>query len=52
MLLHLGGAAIHKISMSITEEGPPFTYQMLKRALTAHFEPYATSAVGPTLIKD
>ncbi|KAJ1119162.1 hypothetical protein NDU88_007348 [Pleurodeles waltl] len=41
MLLHLGGAAIHKISKSVNEEGPPFTYQYLKSALTAHFEPLA-----------
>ncbi|KAJ1097691.1 hypothetical protein NDU88_002808 [Pleurodeles waltl] len=39
MLLHLGGAAIHKLGQSVAEEGPPFTYQSLKQALTAHFEP-------------
>ncbi|KAJ1093312.1 hypothetical protein NDU88_006417 [Pleurodeles waltl] len=39
MLLHLGGAAIHKLEQSVAEEGPPFTYQSLKQALTAHFEP-------------
>ncbi|KAJ1197197.1 hypothetical protein NDU88_001059 [Pleurodeles waltl] len=41
MLLHLGGVAIHKLGQSVAEEGPPFTYQLLKRALTAHFEPLA-----------
>ncbi|KAJ1171017.1 hypothetical protein NDU88_002888 [Pleurodeles waltl] len=41
MLLHLGGAAIHKLGQSVAEEGPPFTYQSLKQALTAHFEPLA-----------
>ncbi|KAJ1136262.1 hypothetical protein NDU88_002679 [Pleurodeles waltl] len=41
MLVHLGGAASHKISKSITEEGAPFRYQSLKRALTAYFEPLA-----------
>ncbi|KAJ1137280.1 hypothetical protein NDU88_003693 [Pleurodeles waltl] len=41
MLLHLGGAAIHKSSKSIAEEGPPFTYQSVKKVLTAHFEPLA-----------
>ncbi|KAJ1160586.1 hypothetical protein NDU88_001082 [Pleurodeles waltl] len=41
MLLHLGGAAIHKLGQSVVEKGPPFTYQSLKRALTAHFKPPA-----------
>ncbi|KAJ1197868.1 hypothetical protein NDU88_001713 [Pleurodeles waltl] len=41
MLLHLGGAAIHKLGRSVVEEGPPNTYQSLKQALTAHFEPLA-----------
>ncbi|KAJ1177800.1 hypothetical protein NDU88_003052 [Pleurodeles waltl] len=39
MLLHLGGAAVHKLGRSVVEEGPPYIYQSLKRALTAHFEP-------------
>ncbi|KAJ1141344.1 hypothetical protein NDU88_007677 [Pleurodeles waltl] len=39
MLLHLGGAAIHKLGRSVVEEGPPFNYPSLKQALTAHFEP-------------
>ncbi|KAJ1158720.1 hypothetical protein NDU88_011408 [Pleurodeles waltl] len=41
MLLHLGGAAVHKLGRSVVEEGPPYTYQSLKQALTAHFEPFA-----------
>ncbi|KAJ1167009.1 hypothetical protein NDU88_007402 [Pleurodeles waltl] len=41
MLLHLGGAAIHKLGQSVAEEGPPFTYQSLKQSLTALFEPLA-----------
>ncbi|KAJ1144876.1 hypothetical protein NDU88_011170 [Pleurodeles waltl] len=41
MLLHLGGAAIHKLGRSVVEKGPPYTYQPLKQALTAHFEPLA-----------
>ncbi|KAJ1127191.1 hypothetical protein NDU88_005594 [Pleurodeles waltl] len=41
MLLHLGGAAVHKLGQSVVEEGPPYTYQSLKQALTAHFEPLA-----------
>ncbi|KAJ1198860.1 hypothetical protein NDU88_002699 [Pleurodeles waltl] len=39
MLLHLGGAAVHKLGRSVVEEGPPYTYQSLKQELTAHFEP-------------
>ncbi|KAJ1117248.1 hypothetical protein NDU88_005448 [Pleurodeles waltl] len=39
MLLHLWGSAIHKLGRSVVEEGPPFNYQSLKRALTTHFEP-------------
>ncbi|KAJ1184584.1 hypothetical protein NDU88_001388 [Pleurodeles waltl] len=41
MLLHLGGAATHKLSTSVVEDGPPHNYQSLKRALTAHFKPLA-----------
>ncbi|KAJ1204707.1 hypothetical protein NDU88_000146 [Pleurodeles waltl] len=41
MLLHLGGAAIHKLGRSVAKEGPPYTYQTLKQALTNHFEPLA-----------
>ncbi|KAJ1200380.1 hypothetical protein NDU88_004204 [Pleurodeles waltl] len=41
MLLHLGGAAIHNLGRSVVEEGPPYTYQSLKRALTVDFEPLA-----------
>ncbi|KAJ1164958.1 hypothetical protein NDU88_005388 [Pleurodeles waltl] len=41
MLLHLGGAAIHKLGRPVVEEGPPYTYQSLKQALKAHFEPLA-----------
>ncbi|KAJ1110118.1 hypothetical protein NDU88_007473 [Pleurodeles waltl] len=41
MLLHLGGAAVQKLGRSVVEEGPPYTYQSLKQALTAHFEPLA-----------
>ncbi|KAJ1143533.1 hypothetical protein NDU88_009841 [Pleurodeles waltl] len=41
MLLHLGGAEVHKLGRSVVEEGPPYTYQSLKQALTAHFEPLA-----------
>ncbi|KAJ1180469.1 hypothetical protein NDU88_005690 [Pleurodeles waltl] len=41
MLLHLGDAAVHKLGRSVVEEGPPYTYQSLKQALTAHFEPFA-----------
>ncbi|KAJ1188839.1 hypothetical protein NDU88_005596 [Pleurodeles waltl] len=32
---------IHKISKLVAEEGPPCTYQSLKQALTAYFEPLA-----------
>ncbi|KAJ1098173.1 hypothetical protein NDU88_003289 [Pleurodeles waltl] len=38
MFLHLGGREIHKISKSVVEEDPPFSYQTLKRAITAYFE--------------
>ncbi|KAJ1168632.1 hypothetical protein NDU88_000550 [Pleurodeles waltl] len=41
MLLHLGGEAVHKLGRSVVEEGPPYTYQSLKQALTVHFEPFA-----------
>ncbi|KAJ1092398.1 hypothetical protein NDU88_005508 [Pleurodeles waltl] len=41
MLLLLGGAAIHKLGRSVAEEGPPYTYQTLKQALTNHFQPLA-----------
>ncbi|KAJ1195062.1 hypothetical protein NDU88_004345 [Pleurodeles waltl] len=41
MSQHLGGAAIYKLGSSVVEEGPPFTYQSLKQALTAHLEPLA-----------
>ncbi|KAJ1179954.1 hypothetical protein NDU88_005182 [Pleurodeles waltl] len=41
MLLHLGCTAIHKINISVVKEGPPFSYQSLKRALTTHFESLA-----------
>ncbi|KAJ1139557.1 hypothetical protein NDU88_005926 [Pleurodeles waltl] len=41
MLLHLGGAAVHNLGRSVVEEGSPYTYQSLKQALTAHFEPLA-----------
>ncbi|KAJ1113594.1 hypothetical protein NDU88_001836 [Pleurodeles waltl] len=27
MLLHLGGAAVHRLGRSVVEEGPPYTYQ-------------------------
>ncbi|KAJ1195036.1 hypothetical protein NDU88_004319 [Pleurodeles waltl] len=39
MLIHLGGAAIHKTSKAVPEEDPPYSYQSLKWALTAYFEP-------------
>ncbi|KAJ1207450.1 hypothetical protein NDU88_002841 [Pleurodeles waltl] len=41
MFLHLGGPAVHKISKSVVEEGPPLSYQTLKRAITAYFQPLA-----------
>ncbi|KAJ1184915.1 hypothetical protein NDU88_001712 [Pleurodeles waltl] len=41
MLLHLWGTTVHKLGKSVVEEGPPHTYQSLKRALTAHFKPLA-----------
>ncbi|KAJ1206336.1 hypothetical protein NDU88_001743 [Pleurodeles waltl] len=40
LLLHIGGADIHKIFKSVTEVRPR-TYETLKGAITAHFEPYA-----------
>ncbi|KAJ1185060.1 hypothetical protein NDU88_001855 [Pleurodeles waltl] len=41
MLIHLGGAAIHKIIKAAVEECPLYSYQSLKWALPAYFEPLA-----------
>ncbi|KAJ1096156.1 hypothetical protein NDU88_001300 [Pleurodeles waltl] len=41
MLIFLGGAAIHKISKAVADKGPPYTYQSMKWAFTAYFEPLA-----------
>ncbi|KAJ1131813.1 hypothetical protein NDU88_010145 [Pleurodeles waltl] len=44
ILLHLGGAAIHKLKKSMVEDGLPFTYNTLKQAISAHFKVLALSA--------
>ncbi|KAJ1156629.1 hypothetical protein NDU88_009347 [Pleurodeles waltl] len=51
MLLHLGGAATHKLGRFVVEEGPPFTCHSLKRALTAHFEPLANPDYDQFLLR-
>ncbi|KAJ1101650.1 hypothetical protein NDU88_006716 [Pleurodeles waltl] len=51
MLPHLGGAAIHKLVRSVVEEGPPFTYQSLKQALAAYFEPLANPVYERFLLR-
>ncbi|KAJ1219016.1 hypothetical protein NDU88_006587 [Pleurodeles waltl] len=40
LVLHLGGADIHKISKSVIEAAP-HTYTTLNDAISAHFKPYA-----------
>ena len=41
MLIHLAGEGIYRISKHVVEAGPPFTYNSLKNAITAHFQPLA-----------